>query len=165
MYQPYASAGQQPEPQQTPPPPPVLNAVKLMYAGAIVSGITFIIGLATIGSTRTALKKAYPKYTAHQISTLVTIDVIIGIVVGLLSVALWVWLARASQRGKNWARMTGTVLFAIDTLLILLSISRIRAGVGVFIDLLIWLIGLGAIILLWRRDSSDYFSAQSQPQA
>jgi uncharacterized membrane protein len=163
MYQPYPSAGQTPEPQQQgAAPPSVLNAVKLMYAGAIVSAITFIIGLITIGSTRTALKKAYPKYTAHQISTLVTVDVVIGIVVGLLSVGLWVLLARASKRGRNWARMTGTVLFALDTLLILLSISRLKAGVGVLIDLIIWLIGLGAVILLWRKDSSAFFSSQSQ---
>src|ERR1019366_1802036 len=96
MYQPYPSAGQTPGPlQSAPAPAPVLTAVKLMYAGAVVSAITFVIGLLTVGTTRTALKKAYPKYTAHQISALVTVDVVIGIVVGLLSIGLWLWLARA----------------------------------------------------------------------
>ena len=162
MYQPYPSGGQVPEPQQQlPAPQPVLTAVKLMYAGAIVSAITFVIGLVTVGSTRTALKKAYPKYTAHQISTLVTFDVVIGIIVGLLSIGLWIFIARASQRGRNWARMTGTVLFALDTLLILLSVSRLTVGAAFIIDVVIWLIGLGVVVLLWRKESSAFFASQS----
>jgi hypothetical protein len=161
MYQPYPSGGQVPEPQQQlPAPQPVQTAVKLMYAGAIVSAITFVIGLATVGATRTALKKAYPKYTAHQISTLVTFDVVIGIIVGLLSIGLWIFIARACQRGRNWARMTGTVLFALDTLLILLSVSRLTVGPAFVIDVVIWLIGLGTVVLLWRKESSVFFAAQ-----
>jgi NADH:ubiquinone oxidoreductase subunit 6 (subunit J) len=131
-----------------------------MYAGAVVSAITFVIGLLTVGTTRTTLKKAYPKYTAHQISALVTVDVVIAIVVGLLSIGLWLWLARACNRGRNWARITGTVLFGLDTLLILLSVSRLKAGVGVLVDLVIWLIGLAAVVLLWRKESSAYFASQ-----
>ena len=138
----------------------MLTAVKLMYAGAIVSAITFVIGLVTVGSTRTALKKAYPKYTAHQISTLVTFDVVIGIIVGLLSIGLWIFIARACQRGRNWARMTGTVLFALDTLLILLSVSRLTVGAAFIIDVVIWLIGLGVVVLLWRKESSAFFAPQ-----
>jgi NADH:ubiquinone oxidoreductase subunit 6 (subunit J) len=161
MYQPNPSAGQTPGPlQPAPAPAPVLTAVKLMYAGAVVSAITFVIGLLTVGTTRTTLKKAYPKYTAHQISALVTVDVVIGIVVGLLSIGLWLWLARACNRGRNWARITGTVLFGLDTLLILLSVSRLKAGVGVLVDLVIWLIGLAAVVLLWRKESSAYFASQ-----
>jgi uncharacterized membrane protein len=160
MYQQYPSGGQLPEPQQGPAPASVLTAVKLMYAGAVISAITFVIGLLTVGATRTALKKAYPKYSAHQISSLVTFDVIIGIIVGLLSIGLWIFLARACQRGRNWARMTGTVLFALDTLLILLSVGRLRVGVGILIDVVIWLIGLGVVVLLWRKESSAFFAQQ-----
>jgi hypothetical protein len=80
--------------------------------------------------------------------------------VGLLSIGLWLWLARACNRGRNWARITGTVLFGLDTLLILLSVSRLKAGVGVLVDLVIWLIGLAAVVLLWRKESSAYFASQ-----
>lgn len=162
MYQAYPSGGPVPEPQQLPAPQPVLTAVRLMYAGAIVSAIVFVIGLLTVGATRTALKKAYPKYTAHQISTLVTFDVVIGIVVGLLSIGLWIFIARACLRGRNWARMTGTVLFALDTLLVLLSVSRLRVGPAFLIDVVIWLIGLGAVVLLWRKESSAFFASPAR---
>ena len=133
-----------------------------MYAGAIVSGVAFILGLTTAGSAKSALRKAYPKYTENQINTLVSVDLVIGVVVGLISVGLWIWLARAAKRGRNWARITGTVLFGLDTLLILLSLSRLRVGAAGLIDVLSWLIGLGAVILLWRRDSSNFFGAQAQ---
>ena len=33
-------------------------------------------------------------------------------------------------------------------------------GAGRFYGLLVWLIGLGAIILLWQRQSSAYFQGQ-----
>jgi hypothetical protein len=32
------------------------------------------------------------------------------------------------------------------------------------VSILTWLIGVGAIILLWRKDSTGYFTAQSAPQ-
>lgn len=158
MYQSYPS-GSQPSGQAPGPPvpPSVVNAVRLMYAGAVISAVTFIIGIVTIGSTRSSLRKSYPKYTTHQINTLVTVSIVFAVVVGLLSVGLWLWLAWACKKGANWARVTGTVLFGLDTLLILLSVSRLRAGIGFIVDILIWLIGLGAVILLWRRESSDYF--------
>ena len=48
MYQPYPSSGQPAEPLRPPAPAPVLTAVKLMYAGAAVSAVELIIGLALI---------------------------------------------------------------------------------------------------------------------
>jgi hypothetical protein len=39
-----------------------------------------------------------------------------------------------------------------------LSVSR--AGLSVIFIALSWLLGLGAIILLWRRESAPYFQAR-----
>ena len=48
MYQPYPSSGQPIEPLRPPAPTSVLTAVKLMYAGAAVSAVELITGLALI---------------------------------------------------------------------------------------------------------------------
>ena len=48
MHQPYPSSGQPAGPLRPPAPAPVLTAVKLMYAGAAVSAVGLIIGLALI---------------------------------------------------------------------------------------------------------------------
>ena len=35
---------------------------------------------------------------------------------GLVMIALWLWMARAVGRGRNWARILSTVLFGLATL-------------------------------------------------
>ena len=52
MVQPSPSAGQMPEPVRPGPPPSVVMAVRLMYAGAVVSALSLIVGLLTVGSLR-----------------------------------------------------------------------------------------------------------------
>ena len=49
-----------------------------------------------------------------------------------------------------------TVLFGIDTLSVLGS-AAVGGGLTRVYGLVIWVIGIIAIILLWQRSSSDYF--------
>ena len=39
-----------------------------------------------------------------------------AIVSGLVVPVLWLWMARANGRGRNWTRIVSTVLFAVATL-------------------------------------------------
>ena len=130
MYENYPSTdagGQLPEtPTERPLPTSVQTAVRLMYAGAIISGLSFILGLVTIGSVRHTLEKDYPSYSASKISSLVNAEIAIVVVAGIIGVGLWLWLAWANKRGKNWARITGTVLFVLYTIdLILVAAAAI----------------------------------------
>ena len=165
MYQPYPSAGQAPEPVRPGPPPSVVMAVRLMYGGAVLSGVSLVVGLATVGSLRTALHKSDPSLTAKQLHDLQTVVVVGSVAIGLISIALWVWMALTNQAGKSWARIVATVLFGLNTLFLLLGVARAGAAAGTLVSILIWLIGLGAVILLWRKDSSQYYAAQSAPPA
>jgi hypothetical protein len=170
-YEPYPGGGYQPYsggtdgglPERREPPPSVLNAVKLMWAGAGISLISVIIGLVTIGSLKSAIEQANPSLSSSQVSAVATASVAAVVIVGLLGVGLWIWLAQMSKAGKNWARVTGTVLFGIDTLFQLISFTRSAALAGRIPGLIVWLVGLGAVILLWRRPSSDYFKGQAAP--
>ncbi|HEY7143999.1 MAG TPA: hypothetical protein VH637_07105 [Streptosporangiaceae bacterium] len=129
-----------------------------MWAGAVIEAILFVIGVATISSAKSALRTSNPKLTGSEISAAVNFQ--LGFVA--LAVLLWVLCALGVRRGQSWARMTGTVLFAIYTLLILLEVSRLSVGVGVLIYLVVWLVGLGSVILLWRKDASAFFKPQPQ---
>ena len=92
--------------------------------------------------------------------------VVIGSVAfGLIGVGLWVWMAVMNKAGKSWARIVATVLFLLNTLVLLLGVARGGAAASFLVSILTWLIGLGAIILLWRKDSSEYITAQSAPRA
>jgi hypothetical protein len=162
MYQPYPSGGQMPEqPQRPGAPAPVLMAVKLMYAGAALSVIDLIVGLTTVGSLKSAIKKADPTFTTAQVHTAEVGLVAFSVFFGLVGIGLWLWMAWANKAGKNWARITGTVFFGLSTLFSLLSLNRPHAGVGLAFGLLVWLAGLGAVILLWRPESSQFFTAAS----
>jgi len=165
MYQPYPSAGQGPEPVRPGPPASVVMAVRLMYAGAVVSGLSLIIGLATVGSLRSALHKSDPSLTPSQLHNLQTVVIVGSVAIGLISIGLWVWMALMNKAGKSWARIVGTVLFGLDTLFLLLGLARAGAAAGTLASILTWLIGLGAVIYLWRKDASEYFAAHSPPRA
>jgi hypothetical protein len=140
-------------------------AVRLMYAGAVVSALSLVVGLATIGSLRNSLHKSDPSLTAAQLHSLQTFVVVGSVFIGLISIGLWVWMAMMNKAGKSWARIVATVLFVLDTLLLLLGVARAGAAAGTLVSILTWLIGGGAIFFLWRRDASEYFTAQSSPQA
>jgi hypothetical protein len=160
MYQPYPSTDGPVEPDKPPAPQSVLNAVKLMYAGAAVSTVSLIISLATIGGTKDAIKKAKPSLTATQINQLNTFIIALAVVSGVIGVALWLWMARKNGEGKSWARILSTVLFALATVDLFGVLSQPKTVLGLVFPVLTWLIGLGAIVFLWRRESTEFFKPQ-----
>ncbi|HLI40819.1 MAG TPA: hypothetical protein VKV35_04160 [Streptosporangiaceae bacterium] len=160
MYQPYPSAGDAVQPQRPEPPPPVTRAVQLMYAGAAVSTVSLIISLADIGGTKAAIKKARPSLTATQVNQLNTLIITLAVVSGVIGIALWLWMARANGQGRNWARILSTVLFGLATLDLIGVLNEPKTALGLVFPLLTWLIGAGAVFLLWRPASGAFFKPQ-----
>jgi uncharacterized membrane protein len=161
MYQPYPSGGEGPPPARPGPPPPVQLAVKLMYAGAGVSAISLIISLATIGTFRRTLHQADPSLTSAQLHAAEITAISVGVIVGLIGIGLWVWMALANRAGMSWARIVASVLFALDTVLIVISITQPAEVLSRVISFVIWAIGFATIVLLWRKDASQYYAAMS----
>jgi hypothetical protein len=157
MYQPYPSSGKPVEPVQPAAPPSVLNAVKLMYAGAAVSTVSLVISLVDISGTKAAIRKARPTLTAAQVNQLNTFIITLAIVSGVVGVGLWLWMAKANGQGRNWARILSSVLFGLATLDMFGVLSQPKTLLGLVFPVLTWLIGLGAVILLWRRESGAFF--------
>jgi hypothetical protein len=160
MVQRYPSSGKPVELERPPAPPSVANAVKLMYVGAAVSTVSLIISLADISGTKTAIRKARPNLTAAQVNQLNTFIISLAIVSGLIGIALWLWMARANNQGKNWARILSTVLFGLATLDLVGVVTEPKTLLGLLFPVLTWLVGLGAVWLLWRPDSSAFFKPQ-----
>ncbi|HEY6315897.1 MAG TPA: hypothetical protein VIY52_34530 [Streptosporangiaceae bacterium] len=148
------------EVQRPPAPSSVLNAVKLMYVGAAISTVSLIVSLADISGTKAAIKKARPTLTATQISQLNTFIITLAIVSGVVGIALWLWMSRANGQGKNWARVLSTVLFCLATLDLVGVFSQPKTALALLFPVLTWLVGLGAVFLLWRPDSTAFFKPQ-----
>jgi hypothetical protein len=160
MVQRYPSSGKPVELERLPAPPSVANAVKLMYAGAAVSTVSLIVSLADISGTKSAIRKARPNLTAAQVSQLNTFIISLAVVSGLIGIGLWLWMAWANNQGKNWARILSTVLFCLATLDLVGVFSEPKTVFGLLFPVLTWLVGVGAVFLLWRPDSSAFFKPQ-----
>jgi uncharacterized membrane protein YuzA (DUF378 family) len=63
-------------------------------------------------------------------------------------------MARANGQGRNWARILSTVLFGLATLELTYDVFGFGVTFGVIFPVLTWLVGLAAVWLLWRPDSS-----------
>jgi hypothetical protein len=164
MYQAYPGGAQPPEGNGQFPsliPRSVATAVRVMYAGAAASLIGIVIDLTTFGSLRSDLHSRSPSLTPAQLTTAVHVEIGLAIAGGLIGAALWIWMAQSSKAGRGWARITSTVFFAIDTISALLGASGASGlsvgGAARAYGIVVWLIGLVAIIFLWQRASSDYF--------
>jgi hypothetical protein len=144
-------------------PTSVVTAVWLMYGGAALTGLGMIIDLVVIGQLKNTYLKNHPfldQAGLNRINALAgagDLGVIIGCVIGI---GLWIMLAGAATRGHGWTRTVGTVLFGLDTLVFLATIGRPGIPAIKTIHLLIWLVGLLALIFLWQRKSSQFFAAR-----
>ena len=159
-YQPYPGETQLPAIPQS-----VTRAVQLMYAGAVASLIGIVIALTTLSSIKSQIISRNPSLTTTQVNNAEHVAIGILIASGLIGAALWRWMAQSCKAGKNWARITSTVLFAIQTINVVAGAAAVASGGASRIySILIWLIGLGAIIFLWQRSSTEYFQNSGAPR-
>ena len=167
MYQSYPSTGQPAGPRRPAPPAPVRTAIRLMYAGAVVSAVELMIGLALIIiDIQVAARGQFLGHslTAPQARPLV---ITVWIVFGLVMIALWLWMVRENGQGQNWARILSTVLFGLATLQLRGAFTQpvSHAGFGVtalyygsiVLFVAAWLVGAAAVWLLWRPASRAFF--------
>jgi hypothetical protein len=158
------------------PPAPVQRAVRLMQAGAVVSTLSLIftvIGAFSLKHnmmTANAQKLADHQVTASQISSTATGLIVYTIIIGLVSIGLWLWMARMNEAGRRWARITASAFFALWSLYTYSVLSELHGGVTVtgtlvvslVLILALWVIGAVTVFYLWRPASTVYFKAQSR---
>lgn len=158
--------------QPVDPPQPLLTAVKLMLAGAVLSLISILLSFTMKDEIRNAVIEANNKQTgtkkldASGIDAAVTFAMVAGVVIGLIGVGLWLWMARANKNGKKWARIVATVLCVLSVLSFVSSVSQGTApGLSLVISALITLVGIAAAVLLWNKANRAYYDYKSAPRA
>jgi hypothetical protein len=139
-----------------PLPESVRNAVRLMHAGAAYAAV-YAIGVIVVASA--IIKKNTTATTTGSGHTTVAGVAALTVVLSLIEIAVWIGLAQACRSGKNWARVTGTVLFGLNTIGFLGVLANAHPGIGLTKVLtgIGWLIGLGAVVFLWQRPSGAFF--------
>jgi hypothetical protein len=141
----------------TEPPASMVNAVRLMYAGAGVAVVFGLTAVLTMHSSRTVHlgNPASGAYKAGQIAG--------GVIGGLIIGGLWLWMAWANKRGRSWARIVSTVFFGLLTPYAAGSLASTLPTALKIVVIIEWAAGLAAIVFLWQRQSSQYYKAVSQP--
>ena len=82
-------------------------------------------------------------------------------VIGIVTVALWVLMARANRAGKSWARVVATVLGIVAILIGLLGMLQVEL-IGLVLNLALIVLAAWILVLLYRRESTEYYNAVSQ---
>jgi hypothetical protein len=164
---PSAPSGQSgPAPVQ---PQSIQRAVLLMRVGAALSVLSILVTLLTRDSLRTqvtsTLRKSNTALTADQIDSAVSIGLITAVVVGLISVGLWLWMASANGKGRGWARIVATVLGVLSVLSLLTSLVQGQlTTLNLVVSLISVVVAVVILVLLWRRESSAYYEAVKAQQ-
>jgi hypothetical protein len=152
----------------------VRAAVRVMYAGAAVSTVNLIIFLALVGDIKAYHAILGHHLTAAQVSQASTPFITTVILWDLVPIAVWLWMARACGRGRNWARIVSTVLFGAATLNLTSAFNWLPPGnrltlvpmfYGPTLPVLYWLVGLAVVWLLWRPASRAFFRPPGFTQA
>ena len=166
--------GQPAEP--LPMPGSVRAAVALMWVGAALTILNALLFPLYVDEMRAEFRR-HQAATQGETGILVDVDVdsfvrvtiIFMIIVSLIEVGLWVWMAVKTRQGRNWARVLGTVLgtlwavfavlgFAIGSVAPTVAadqdvLSRALSVIGVVLALTI-------VVLVWVPDSNRWFAAR-----
>lgn len=144
------------------PPSSIRTAVTLMYIGAALSLLWTVLVLPQRAMLREQLEGQELDVDPADLDTVVNSFVTFLVIIGLLSVALWLWMAFANRRGRPWARVVATILGVLGILVGLLGIFQ-PIGPGLLLNLGLLVLAGAILFLLYRPDSSAYYRAASGP--
>jgi hypothetical protein len=128
-----------------------------MQAGMAASLVGIGVNLMLVGSLKSAIRQSNSHLTAAQVDSAQRLFFGLSIASGLVGAAMWLWMAQSCRAGKPWARTLSTVLFGIYTVAQIYGAATPSSAVARVYDILVWLIGLVAVVFLWQRSSTEYF--------
>jgi hypothetical protein len=157
MYEPYPVTGPVQGPDRIPQPRTVRNAVRLMYFGAALVVPNLIVDVLTRSTFKPAILQAHPDYTAAQLHSAELARTVPLLIAAPIVAALWLWMAWANGRGRAWARIVSAMFFGISCVDVALAFARGANAAALAFGVVGWLVGLGAIVLLFSKESGPFF--------
>jgi hypothetical protein len=154
-------------PQQPPQRPGSLDtAVRLMQLGAVLSVVSVVVSLLMLDSLKDsiaeAMRDADPNVTQSSIDAAYTVGIVSGVVGGIIGAGLWLWMAWKNGQGRSWARIVATVLGGLGLLSTLVGFaSPGMTAVTLGFGLINLILAITILVLLWKKESSEYYNAVS----
>jgi hypothetical protein len=160
------SPGGQPPQRQAPPAQPssIALAVKLMYAGAILSVLSLIYSFTTMGDFKDDLadqmRRDDPGVSQSTIDAAYSVGIAFAIIFGLLGALLWVWMAWKNGQGRGWARVVATVLAGLNLVGLLFTAAASNSEPVTLISSVVSvLLAVVILVLLWKKESTEFYAA------
>jgi hypothetical protein len=160
-YAPAPAYGAPPAQAPADPPPPLALAVRLMYAGAVLSLLTIAVTVLQRDTIRSQITEQ-GRLSGDAVDAAVTATLILGAVVALIGAGLWVLNAVYNARGRMWARVLSTVLGATAVLFAVASLTQPASGLSRALTFVQLLLAAAILLLIWRPVSSQYYRARSE---
>ncbi len=142
------------------PPRSILTAVKLMYVGAGLSALNIVFAFLSRDAIRDTLADNDSTLTADEIDSGANVIVGVFALIGVIGVALWLWMAAMNKRGRSWARVVATVLGGLNIISTLLGLGQ-AGGLTIVLNLITLALAGTILWLLYRKESSGYYAAVS----
>jgi hypothetical protein len=163
-WPPQPGSGPEHRPPEPPAPPSTIRqAVAVMWIGAALSVLGGVLGFFLQDEIREAVDRQIERQGTNASGldpdTFVAIGLVAGVIGALVGATLWIVHAVATGRGRQWARITGTVLFAISVLFFLIGLVQPAPALSRVAGLLQQLVGLAAVVLIWMRPSTEFVEA------
>lgn len=131
-----------------------------MYAGAVLTGIYFIISIAAAVHLNSV---ATPDpVTSRQLAAQSSLGIIglFGLIGPIIGIVMWLVNAHGVRKGRRWGAITGTVFCGLNVISTLFVVIGATGAPGAKVMSLVVLgVGLAATILLWSAPSRAFFNA------
>lgn len=161
---PYEAYPTGPEGTSSPNKPPVPTSITVAFYCYLASTVIGIVsGLLLLGSKAQIADQLRRANTAglteDQIQSAAGVALIVAFVFALVFALIYLWLAFKLRAGRNWARVTLTVLTALNVV----SLAAGRGGTVLgYLSLLVAVVGL---VCAWLGPSNLYINEVKQSRS
>lgn len=101
--------------------------------------------------------------SAEQAESFARMGIVASAVISVIIAALFAWLTIMIRKGRNWARVTTTVLLALGVVFGLFSFGGTAAAGGTTVlGIVSLLLEIAILVMLWLRSSNEYFKPGQQ---
>ncbi len=154
--------------RSVPQPSSISLAVRLMWAGAAVSLLSLVVTLLNLGDLKSQVREQLAasgqEVTDQVVNASYAAAIAFGVLGSLIAVLLWLWMAWKNGQGRTWARVVATVLGVINVLSTIYTLTAGTAPIAANILAVINVVlAVVILVLLWRKESSAFYQAQSRP--
>lgn len=150
------------------PPRSILDAVRLMQFGALLSLAEVVRAFATRSDLRAAFAREARalsiEVTGADLDRVVAVSLTTSTLAGILGSVLWVVMSRVTSQGSRWGRIVACVLWALGMGVFAGGLLATAGPFARVLALAQLFVGAWALIRLFHRDSSAYIRYQTTPQ-